>query len=61
MKTMKVTTYLNADEAEIIITFLSEIQDALWQQYHEEIFAAHQTELTADCQLDLDFDDPIPF
>jgi len=63
MKTMRVTTYFEADEAEIVIAFLSEVQDALWQQYCEEIFANHQADLTEDRQidLDLDFDDPVPF
>jgi len=63
MKTLKMTTYFNADDAELVIGFLTEMQDALWQYYGEEILVQHQREAIArkNQQLDLDFDDPVPF
>jgi hypothetical protein len=66
MKVSKLYTYLDADDAFAIISFLGEVQDLLWQAYGDRIIE-NQTKHKArplqfpDDQLELDFDDRIPF
>lgn len=63
MKTVKVTTWLDPEEVERFLGFLSDLQDALWRYYGDDIMALHQEALRQEQnrQLDLDLDDPVPF
>ena len=63
MKTVKVTTWLDPEEVERFLGFLSDLQDALWRHYGEDIIARHQEALRQEQkrQLTLDWDDPVPF
>ena len=47
MKTIKVTTWLDPEEVERFLGFLSDLQEALRQEQNR--------------QMDLDLDDPVPF
>ena len=64
MNTIRLRTYWNADDAHLVISFLDELRDLLWESYGDEIIAMHQS-LAEDAarnngQTDL-FDDKIEF
>lgn len=64
MKAIPLRTYWDADDAHLVISFLDELRDLLWESYGDEIVALHQklAEEAAqnDCQTDL-FDDKVEF
>ena len=64
MKTLRLRTYWDADDAHLVISFLDELRDLLWDSYGDEIIATHQNLADAaaqnDRQTDL-FDDKIEF
>ncbi len=63
MNTIRLRTYWDADDAHLVISFLDELRDLLWESYGDEIKAMHQNLADAaqnDRQTDL-FDDKIEF
>jgi len=42
MKTLKITTYWSAEEADCIYQLLDELKEAVWAAYGEEILKMHQ-------------------
>jgi len=61
----QLVTHWHPDEAHSVIEFLDELSALLWKVYGEEIISNQQAEFEhhrqQDEQLNLDFDDPIPF
>ena len=64
MNTIRLRTYWNADDAHLVISFLDELRDLLWESYGDEIVAMHQNlaedAAQNDRQTDL-FNDKIEF
>ncbi len=44
MKFTQLTTYWNAGDAHLVISFLDELRDVLWATYGDEIIEMHQAE-----------------
>lgn len=44
MKLTKITTHWSAADAHMMISFLDELKDALWDTYGEDIIKVHQAE-----------------
>lgn len=61
MKLSQIRTHWTADEAYLVISFLDELRDLVWESYGEEIIAAEQARVEASRQTDLVFDDDIEF
>ncbi len=65
MRITYLPTYWEAQEALSVITFLDELRDLLWASYGEEIMEKRQQliegDLASEQQLDLGFNDEIPF
>jgi len=65
LKTNRLRTYWNADDAHLGIGFLDELRDILWATYGDGIITLHRDRAEQarlqDAQLDLPLDDPIEF
>lgn len=65
MKLTQLRTHWNAGDASIVLEFLDELKDILWEAYGEEIIKMHRTEKTDNIQnngqTELPFDDRIEF
>ena len=65
MKVIKLTTYWDAADAQLIISFIDEFRDLLVDTYGEDIVELHrrsgQNDTRNDGQTDLPFNDPIEF
>lgn len=59
-KTLLLTTQLTADEAHLMLTFLTELTDAIWDAYGENIIQLRHRESTAEIKHDNPYhiDDP---
>ena len=65
MKITPVRTHWNTDEAWIVLEFLDELKDMLWETCGDQIIEMHreatELQLRNTDQGELDFDDDIPF
>jgi hypothetical protein len=65
MKIMKLPTYWEPDDAQLIISFLDDLRDLLVDTYGDEIIEMHrrmsQNNTSDDGQTELPFNDPIEF
>ena len=61
MKLSQIKTHWTADEAYLVISFLDELRDLVWESYADEIIAAEQARVDEARQTDLMFDDDIEF
>lgn len=65
MKVTKLYTYWDAGDAQLVISFLDDLRDLLWEVYGEEIIEMHQTladeKKQHDSPDDSPFDDQIEF
>ena len=65
MRISQLTTYWNAGDAQLIISFLDELKELLWATYGDEIIGMHQNDDSCrqsdDDDQGLEFDDEIPF
>ena len=61
MKLSQIKTHWTADEAYLVISFLDELRDLVWESYADEIIAAEQARVDEARQTDLVFDDDIEF
>ena len=61
MKLSQIKTHWTADEAYLVISFLDELRDLVWESYGDEIIAAEQARVDEARQTDLVFDDDIEF
>lgn len=65
MRLTQLTTYWDADDAHLVITFLDELRDVLWATYGEEIIEMRQTASESNQgdveSFDPDCDDEITF
>jgi hypothetical protein len=65
MKVIKLTTYWDAADAQLIISFIDELRELLVDTYSDEIVDMHrqlvQNNTLDEGQTDLPFNDPIEF
>ena len=62
MKTLKITTYWSAEEADCIYQLLDELKEVIWQAYGEEILQMYQEMRDGKAEKqDDDFNDEIEF
>ena len=63
MKHTYLKTHWTPEQAELVLHFLEELKDLIWQSYEYEILDQLHPEHTSphDEQGELPFDDPIPF
>lgn len=65
MKLTQLRTYWNAGDASIVLEFLDELKELLWETYGDEIIEMHRAENEGnsqdDGQTELPFDDRIEF
>jgi NTP pyrophosphatase (non-canonical NTP hydrolase) len=63
MKTLRITTYWTAEEADCIYQLLDELKSVVWENYGEEILEMHraiQVEQQTNNEIE-DFNDELPF
>ena len=62
MKTLKITTYWSAEEADCMYELLDELKEAVWAAYGEEILKMHQEMRDEKSEVQCeDFNDEIQF
>ncbi len=65
MKILKLTTYWDAADAQLIISFIDELRDLLVDTYGDEIVDMHRqlvhNDTLDESQTELPFNDPVEF
>lgn len=63
MQTLKIPTFWNAEQADSVYQFLGELQQAIWQQYHQDIQRMYDEirDEEIETQTNNNFDDELDF